>query len=44
VIAAVAETLRTGEGTTVEATAVGRMADGTEVATFVFTWSFKRKS
>jgi hypothetical protein len=44
VAAAVAETLRTGEGTTVEATAVGRMADGTEVATFVFTWSFKRKA
>ncbi len=43
IAAAVAETLRTGEGTTVEATAVGRMADGTEVATFVFTWSFKRK-
>ena len=44
ITAAVAETLRTGEGTTAEATAVGRMADGTEVATFVFTWSFKRKS
>lgn len=44
IAAAVAETLRTGEGTTAEATAVGRMEDGTEVATFVFTWSFKRKN
>jgi hypothetical protein len=43
IAAAVAETLGTGEGTSVQATAVGRMADGTEVATFVFTWSFKRK-
>jgi hypothetical protein len=44
IAAAVAETLRTGEGTTAEATSVGRMEDGTEVATFVFTWSFKRKN
>lgn len=44
IAAAVAETLRTGESTTADATAVGRMRDGTEVATFVFTWSFKRKN
>jgi len=42
--AAVAETVRTGEGTVAQAVSTGRMADGTEVSRFVFTWSFKRKS
>ena len=42
--AAVAETLRTGEGVTVDTTSTGRMPDGTEVSTFVITWSFKKKS
>lgn len=42
--AAVAETLRTGEPATARLETVGRMADGTEVARFVFTWSFKKRS
>lgn len=42
--AAVAETLRTGEPATARMETVGRMADGTEVARFVFTWSFKKRS
>jgi hypothetical protein len=42
--AAVAETLRTGEAATARLETVGRMADGTEVARFVFTWSFKKRS
>lgn len=42
--AAVEETLRTGEGVTVELETVGRMADGTVVSRFSFTWSVKRKS
>ena len=41
--AAVAETLRTGEGATAEMETVGRMADGTVVSRFVFTWSVKRR-
>lgn len=44
IFAAVAETLETGEAATVRAQTVGRMTDGTEVARFVFTWSFKRRS
>jgi hypothetical protein len=42
--AAVAETLRTGEGVVAEMETVGRMADGTVVSRFVFTWSFKKRS
>lgn len=42
--AAVAETLRTGEAATARMETVGRMADGTEVARFAFTWSFKKRS
>ena len=44
VFAAVRETLATGEPAVVRAETVGRMADGTEVSRFVFTWSFKRRS
>ena len=43
-IAAVEETLRTGEPATARLESVGRMPDGTEVARFAFTWSFKRRS
>lgn len=42
--AAVNETLATGEGVTVDAHALGRMADGTVVSQFTFTWSFKRRA
>jgi hypothetical protein len=42
--AAVAETCRTGEPVTVRMETVGRMADGTEVSRFFFTWSLKRRS
>jgi len=42
--AAVAETLRTGEAATARLESVGRMPDGTEVARFAFTWSFKKRS
>jgi hypothetical protein len=42
--AAVAETLRTGEPATARLETVGRTPDGTEVARFVFTWSFKKRS
>lgn len=42
--AAVEETLRTGEAATARMETVGRMADGTEVARFFFTWSFKKRS
>ncbi len=41
--AAIQETLRTGEKAKASAVSVGRMADGTEVSRFVFTWSFKRR-
>ncbi len=41
---AVAETLETGEPVVVKIETVGRMADGTEVARFQFTWSFRRRS
>lgn len=44
VFAAVEETLRTGEAATARMETVGRMKDGTEVARFVFTWSFKKRS
>ena len=42
--AAIEETLRTGEAATARLETVGRMKDGTEVARFVFTWSFKKRS
>jgi hypothetical protein len=42
--AAVAETLRTGEGVTAEMESVGRMADGTIVSRIHFTWSVKKRS
>ena len=40
----VQQAVEIGEGVAVEAETVGRMADGTEVARFTFTWSFKRKA
>ncbi len=40
---AVAETVRTGEPATATVETVGTMANGTEVARFRFTWSFKRR-
>lgn len=43
-VAAVAETVRTGEPATAEVETVGRLADGTEVARFHFTWSFKKRT
>jgi len=43
ITAAVEETLRTGEPATAVVSTVGRMADGTEVSRFQFTWSFKRR-
>jgi len=39
--AAVAQTLATGEPATAEAETIGRSPDGTVVARFTFTWSFK---
>jgi hypothetical protein len=42
--AAVARAVDTGEPATVEMETVGRMADGTVVARFTFTWSFKARS
>jgi hypothetical protein len=41
---AVAATVATGEPATATLATVGRMPDGTEVARFTFTWSFKRRS
>jgi hypothetical protein len=41
--AAVARAAETGEPATAEAETVGRMADGTVVARFTFTWSFKAR-
>jgi hypothetical protein len=40
---AVAATVATGEPATATLETVGRMPDGTEVARFTFTWSFKRR-
>ncbi len=42
--AAVRETVETGEPAVVRVETVGRMADGTEVSRFVFTWSFKKRA
>lgn len=44
VFAAVRRTCETGAPATATAETIGRMADGTEVSRFVFTWSFKRRS
>ncbi len=44
IFAAVRQTLETGEPATTRVETVGRMADGTEVSRFVFTWSFKKRS
>jgi len=41
---AVACTLASGEAATASVVTVGQMADGTEVARFTFTWSFKRRA
>lgn len=41
--AAVARAVETGEPATAEAETVGRMKDGTVVARFTFTWSFKAR-
>ncbi len=42
--AAVAATVATGEPATATLESVGRLPDGTEVARFTFTWSFKKRS
>lgn len=42
--AAVARTVETGEPVAAEVETVGRMPDGTVVARFTFTWSFKARS
>ncbi len=42
--AAVRETVETGEPAVVRVETVGRMADGTEVSRFAFTWSFKKRA
>ncbi len=44
IFATVQEALSSGAPATIQATSVGRMDDGTEVARFVFTWSFKKRS
>lgn len=41
---AVEKAVRTGEPSLVTAKTVGRMEDGTVVAEFYFTWSFKQRS
>lgn len=43
-VAAVEETIRTGEPAKARMESVGRLPDGTEVARFAFTWSFKKRS
>lgn len=42
--AAVAQAVAAGEPATAAVEAVGRMADGTVVARFTFTWSFKKRT
>ena len=44
IFAAVRQAVETGEPATVQAETVGRMADGTEVSRFAFTWSFKKRA
>ncbi|HSR52574.1 MAG TPA: DUF4442 domain-containing protein [Acidobacteriota bacterium] len=41
---AVSRTLETGEPATAKVETVGRLKDGTVVARFSFTWSFKRRT
>lgn len=43
-LAAVRETVETGEPAVARVETVGRMADGTEVSRFAFTWSFKKRA
>ncbi len=43
VFAAVRQAVETGEPAVVRVATVGRMADGTEVSRFTFTWSFKKR-
>lgn len=40
---AIQKTIETGEAVTVRAKTIGKMKDGTEVSTFYFTWSFKKR-
>ncbi|HJX26459.1 MAG TPA: DUF4442 domain-containing protein [Thermoanaerobaculia bacterium] len=44
VAAAIARTVETGEPATAEVETIGRSPDGTVVARFTFTWSFKARS
>ena len=44
IAAAVARTVETGEPVTAEVETIGRSPDGTVVARFTFTWSFKARS
>lgn len=44
IFAAVHQAVATGEPATARVETVGRMADGTEVSRFVFTWSFKKRA
>ena len=41
---AISDSLKTGEGKTVEVQSVGYDAEGDEVARFTFTWTFKPKT
>ena len=41
--AAIAETVETGEGVTVDVDTIGYLANGEVAARFTFTWSFKRR-
>ena len=41
---AIEETIRTGEAVQMQVTTEGRSPDGTVVARFKFTWSFKKRS
>jgi hypothetical protein len=41
---AIAQTAATGEPVTLVVQSTGKNADGTEIAHFTFTWSFKRKA
>ncbi|MCS6832894.1 MAG: DUF4442 domain-containing protein [Flammeovirgaceae bacterium] len=43
VVEAVKKCVETGEAATVRMKTTGRMPDGTEVATFYFTWSLKQR-
>ena len=43
IFAAVSRAVETGEPAIARVETVGRMADGTEVSRFVFTWSFKKR-